>query len=103
MFNFGFSGAKGTVRSSSALAKRLFSAAALCLLANISVTNVVNVVNAVNQNNVSFQIFEIDSPLLNILWCGQTNDVILVQTEAGTIYRSRDRGDSWKKLQSIMH
>jgi len=26
-----------------------------------------------------------------------------VQSEAGTVYRSRDRGDSWKKLHSIMH
>jgi len=60
-------------------------------------------VEAVNHNKVSFQIFEIDSPLIDIMWCGNTNDIILVQTEQGTIYRSRDRGDSWKKLHSIMH
>jgi hypothetical protein len=64
---------------------------------------VVNYVNAVNSDKVSFNIFEIDSPLLDIMWCGNTNEVILVQSEAGTIYRSRDRGESWKKLHSIMH
>jgi len=37
------------------------------------------------------------------MWCGNTNEVILVQSEKGTIYRSRDRGESWKKLHSIMH
>jgi len=37
------------------------------------------------------------------MWCGNTNEVILVQSEMGTIYRSRDRGDSWKKLKSMMH
>jgi len=37
------------------------------------------------------------------MWCGSTNEVILVQSDSGTIFRSRDRGDSWKKLQSIMH
>ena len=37
------------------------------------------------------------------MWCGNTNEVILVQSEKGTIYRSRDRGDSWKKLHSVMH
>lgn len=63
----------------------------------------VNYVNAVNSDKVSFNIFEIDSPLLDIMWCGNTNEVILVQSEAGTIYRSRDRGESWKKLHSIMH
>jgi hypothetical protein len=59
--------------------------------------------SAVNSDKVSFQIFEIDSPLSDIMWCGNTNEVILVQSEMGTIYRSRDRGDSWKKLHSMMH
>merc|ERR1719473_2559655 len=83
--------------------RRLVSWAAICLLADNSATNMVNVVNAVNSDKVSFQIFEIDSPLLDIMWCGNTREVILVQSEKGTIYRSRDRGESWKKLHSIMH
>ena len=83
--------------------RRLFAYATLCYVANRSATNVVNVVNAVNSDKVSFQVFEIDSPLLDIMWCGPTNDVILVQSDVGTVYRSRDRGDSWKKLHSIMH
>lgn len=37
-----------------------------------------------------------------MMWCGTSNEVILVLTENGTIYRSRDRGGSWKKLQSVM-
>jgi len=77
--------------------------ASFCLIADKSATNVVNYVNAVNSDKVSFQMFEIDSPLQDIMWCGSTNEVLLVQSEAGTIYRSRDRGDSWKKLHSIMH
>jgi len=36
------------------------------------------------------------------MWCGNTNEVILVQTQEGTIYRSRDKGDSWKKMHSAM-
>jgi hypothetical protein len=83
--------------------KRLVSLAAFCVLADRSATNVVNYVNAVKTDKVSFQIFEIDGALQDIMWCGNTNEVILVQTDAGTIYRSRDRGDSWKKLHSYMH
>jgi len=82
------------------LGKRLVSWAAICLLADRTATNGVN---AVNSDKVSFQIFEIDSPLLDIMWCGNTREVILVQSEKGTIYRSRDRGESWKKLHSIMN
>lgn len=84
------------------LGRRLVSWVAICLLAD-STTDIVNVVNAVNSDKVSFQIFEIDSPLLDIMWCGNTREVILVQSEKGTIYRSRDRGESWKKLHSIMN
>ena len=58
---------------------------------------------AANQNKVSYQAFEIDSPLVDILWCGKGNDVIFVQTQFGTIYKSKDKGDSWKKLHSLMH
>ena len=59
-------------------------------------------VQAANTDKVSPQSMAIDSPLQDIMWCGPTNEVILVQTEAGTIYRSRDRGDSWKKMHSVM-
>lgn len=58
---------------------------------------------AFNADKVKFQIFEIDSPLKDIMWCGNTNEVILVQSYSGTVYRSRDRGESWKKLHSQMH
>lgn len=84
--------------------KRILSLAVLCLISNNSPTNVFNTVQAsVNSDKVSFQVFELDSPLVDINWCGTTNEVILVQSTKGIIYRSRDRGDSWKKLHSIMN
>jgi photosystem II stability/assembly factor-like uncharacterized protein len=64
---------------------------------------VVNFVQAANADRVGVNVFEIDSRLTDIMWCGNTNEVILVQTQEGTIYRSRDKGDSWKKLHSMMH
>jgi len=77
----------------------VLSFATLCLLANRSTTDVVNVVQAApNTDGVSFQSFEIAGQLDDIMWCGARNDVILVHTTEGIVYRSRDRGDSWKKL-----
>ena len=98
-----YQGNNCNLRAATGFAHRLFSSMLLGLMAFRSATNVVNEVQAVNADKVSFQIFEIDSPLTDIMWCGSTNEVILVQSEAGTVYRSRDRGDSWKKLHSIMH
>jgi hypothetical protein len=85
-------------RSLLAVSKRVLSFATLCLLANRSTTDVVNVVQAANTDGVTFQSFEIAGQLDDIMWCGGRNDVILVHTTEGIVYRSRDRGDSWKKL-----
>mmetsp|Transcript_2618 Transcript_2618/g.4051 ORF Transcript_2618/g.4051 Transcript_2618/m.4051 type:complete len:159 (+) Transcript_2618:90-566(+) len=41
--------------------------------------------------------------MVDIMWCGPTNEVILAQSLHGTVYRSRDKGDSWKRLHSMMH
>jgi len=38
-----------------------------------------------------------------MMWCGAQNEVILVLTMKGSVYRSRDRGSSWKKLQSVLN
>ena len=43
-----------------------------------------------------------DSPIHDMMWCGTSNEVILVLSNAGTVYRSRDRGQGWKKLQGLM-
>jgi photosystem II stability/assembly factor-like uncharacterized protein len=37
-----------------------------------------------------------------MFWCGASDEVILVRTHDGTIYRSRDRGGNWKRLKGIM-
>jgi hypothetical protein len=46
--------------------------------------------------------FEMDSQVRDIMWCGNTNEAILLLSEKGTIYRSRDRGSSWRKLGNIL-
>ena len=37
------------------------------------------------------------------MWCGSSNEAILVLSEKGSIYRSRDKGISWKKLQTMLN
>ena len=51
---------------------------------------------------VDFQTFELDGQVHDMLWCGQNDEIILVQSSDGTIYRSRDRGLSWKRLKNLM-
>ena len=52
--------------------------------------------------SVDFQTFELDGQVHDMLWCGQNDEIILVQSSDGTVYRSRDRGLSWKRLKNLM-
>jgi hypothetical protein len=51
---------------------------------------------------VDYQTFELDGEIVDMMWCGQNDETILVQTGDGSIYRSRDRGNTWKRLKSLM-
>ena len=51
---------------------------------------------------VDFQTFELDSEVKSLLWCGNNDEIILLHSADGIVYRSRDRGQSWKRLKSIM-
>ena len=53
-------------------------------------------------DRVEFQTFELDGEIDDMMWCGQNDEVILVKTDDGSIYRSRDRGGNWKRLKSLM-
>ena len=41
----------------------------------------------------------IDSPLLDILWCGNEKENILILTEKGSVYHTLDMGNTWNKLR----
>ena len=52
--------------------------------------------------SVDFQTFELDGEVKNLLWCGNNDEIILLHADDGTVYRSRDRGNSWKRLKALM-
>lgn len=53
-------------------------------------------------STIDFQTFELDGHVHDILWCGANDETILVHTDDGGIFRSRDRGANWKRLRSLM-
>lgn len=52
--------------------------------------------------SVEFKPFEMDSTPQELVWCGNAREVILVMTENSSLYRSEDKGFSWKKLNDIL-
>ncbi len=54
-------------------------------------------------SQVDFQTFDIDGQVHDLMWCGYQDEIVLLHTTDGTIYRSRDRGLSWKRLRNLLH
>jgi len=52
--------------------------------------------------SVDFQTFDLDGQVHDLMWCGYQDETVLMQTSEGTVYRSRDRGLSWKRLAALM-
>ena len=51
--------------------------------------------------NIDFKLFEIDSNIEDIVWCGTNQETIFVLTETSSLYKSEDHGLNWKKLNDI--
>lgn len=69
---------------------RTLGVGALLLLAALT--------SAANTDQIDYNKYELDSMVNDMMWCGAQNEAILVLTQLGTVYRSRDKGSSWKKL-----
>ncbi len=52
---------------------------------------------------VDFKIFEIDSAVSDIIFCGSNHEIIFVLTEVNSVYRSSNKGFTWTKLNDILH
>ena len=57
---------------------------------------------AANTDQIDYNKHDIDGEVKDIMWCGSSDEAILVLSDKGTVYRSRDKGTSWKILQSIL-
>ena len=51
---------------------------------------------------VDFKLTDLDSPPLDLVWCGSGHETVLVLTETNSLYRSDDKGFSFKKLNDVL-
>ena len=45
--------------------------------------------------------YDLDAPPKDLVWCGVNRDTVLLLTEVNSLYKSEDKGFSWKKLNDI--
>jgi hypothetical protein len=51
---------------------------------------------------VEFNMSELDSAIIDLHFCGDTDEVILALTANNYVYRSETNGMTWKKLTEIL-
>lgn len=52
-----------------------------------------------DKESIAISNTNIDSKLIDIVWCGEAKEDVMVLTEKGTVYRSDNHGETWKKLR----
>ena len=48
--------------------------------------------------SVDYHLTSLDSPPEDLIWCGNARDTIFILTETSSVYKSTDKGFSWKNL-----
>lgn len=51
---------------------------------------------------VDFKLQDLDSNPLDLIFCGNAKDTVIVLTEKNSLYRSDDHGFTWKKLNDVL-
>lgn len=55
-----------------------------------------------SSGKVDFKQYDIDAHPKDLVWCGPNRDTVLVVTEMNSLYRSDDKGFTWKKMNDVM-
>jgi hypothetical protein len=68
------------------------------ILALFMLTNLIGI----SCGTVDLKQYDLDSETKDLIWCGAGRDVVLILTETNSLYKSEDKGFTWKKLNDII-
>lgn len=46
--------------------------------------------------------YDLDSVPKDMIWCGPSRETVLIITELDSLYKSEDKGFTWKKMNDIL-
>ena len=46
--------------------------------------------------------YDTEGAIVDVVWCGNNNEVVFVQTDKNTVYRSHNKGFKWKPMNNVM-
>jgi len=68
----------------------------------ITITLFIYYVSSQSPPSLSYHTSKFDSPPEDLIWCGHNNEIIILLTETSSVYRSKDKGNTWEKLNPTL-
>ena len=68
----------------------------------IIITLITYLVSSQPSSSLSYHTSKVDSPPEDLIWCGYNNDIIILLTETSSVYRSKDKGNTWELLNPTL-
>jgi hypothetical protein len=56
----------------------------------------------ISSGTIEHKQYDLDAPPKELIWCGPNRESVLLLTEADSLYKSEDKGFTWKKLNDIL-
>ena len=54
-------------------------------------------------SSLNFKYSEIDASIKDIIWCGTNREEVFALSEMNSVYKSEDKGLTWKKMNYIFN
>lgn len=67
-----------------------------------SILFIVSLLALAESGNIDVKNYDLDSPPKDLIWCSESKDIVLTLTENNSLYRSDDKGFSWRLLNGIL-
>ena len=52
---------------------------------------------------INFKYSEIDASIIDVIWCGNSKEELFVLTDLNSVFKSEDKGFTWKKMNDIFN
>ena len=68
----------------------------------ITITLIIHLVSSQSSSSLVYHTSKFDSPPEDLIWCGKNDEIIILLTETSSVYRSKDKGITWEKLNPTL-
>jgi hypothetical protein len=60
------------------------------------------ILSSVMTGEIEHRRYDLDSVPKDLVWCGPNRETVLILTELDSLYKSEDKGFTWKKINDVL-